>query len=67
MATEHPIEIARMLIHRHGLRAGAMAQQRVEEARIGGRTDELDRWHSVQAAVAELRRTANQGTAPSVN
>ena len=66
MATEHPIEIARMLIDRHGLRAGAVAQQRVEEARMAGRTDELDRWHSVQAAVAELRRTAHQGAAPTV-
>ncbi len=67
MATEHPIEIARMLIDRHGLRAGAVAQQRVDEARMAGRTEELDRWHSVQAALAELRRTASQATAPGVN
>ncbi len=64
MPAQDPIALARMLIDRHGLRAGAVAQERVAEARLAGRTVELDRWHSVQAALAELRRTAHQGTAP---
>ncbi len=58
MPSEHPLDLARMLIDRHGLRAGAVAEERATEAQHAGRTAELDRWRAVQAAVAELRRTA---------
>jgi hypothetical protein len=61
MPVEDPIQTARMLIDRHGLRAGAVAEERANEAQLAGQTVELDRWRSVQAAIAELRRTAPQG------
>ena len=67
MDTKDPIELARMLIDRHGVRAGAVVQERVNEAQHAGQTAELDLWRSVQAAVAELRRTAHQAKAPTVN
>jgi hypothetical protein len=58
---EDPIHLARMLIECHGLRAGAVAQERANEAQLAGATAELDRWRAVQAAIAELRRTAPEG------
>lgn len=62
---QDPIQVARMLIGRHGLRAAAVAEERAKEAHLAGQTADLDRWRSVQAAVAELRRTAHQGGAPA--
>ncbi len=62
---DNPIETARALIDRHGLRAGAVAEHCADEARLAGRTQELDHWRSVQAALAELRRTAHQ-SAPAM-
>lgn len=61
----NPIEIARLLIARHGLRAGAVAQERAEEARLSGSPAQLDRWSAVQAALADLRRSARQGMFPA--
>lgn len=63
---QDPIQVARMLIDRHGLRAGAVAEERAKEAHLAGQTADLDHWRSVQAAIAELRRTAHQGGAPAV-
>lgn len=63
MQTEQPIELARMLIDRHGLRAAAVAEERATEAQLAGAAAEFDRWRSVQAAIAELRRTAPHGAA----
>lgn len=65
MQTQDPIQVARMLIDRHGMRAGAVAEQRASEARLAGAVAELDHWSAVQAAIAELRRTAHQATAPT--
>ena len=59
---QDPIQVARMLIDRHGLRAGAVAQERISEAQQSGETAELDHWRSVQAALIELRRTVPRGT-----
>jgi hypothetical protein len=41
----------------HGLRAGAVAEERIAESRLGGDTTGLERWQNVRAAIAELRRT----------
>lgn len=62
-STQHPIDMARDLMDRHGLRASAVAEQAAQEANLAGRTAEFDHWQSVRAAIAELRRTAAQATA----
>jgi len=64
-SAQDSIQIARNLIDRHGLRAGAVAEQAASEAQLAGQAAELDRWRSVQAAIAELRRTAHQGAKPA--
>jgi hypothetical protein len=66
MAQHDPTQVARMLIDRHGLRAGAVASEHVHEAETAGETAQLDHWRSVQAAVMELKHTERQGTARSV-
>lgn len=48
---------ARNLMEVHGLRAGAVAEERIAESRLGGDTTGLERWQNVRAAIAELRRT----------
>jgi hypothetical protein len=53
-----PVTTARMLIERHGLRAAAVAQEYASEAQLGGEAMAMARWQAVQAAIAELRRTA---------
>jgi hypothetical protein len=58
MQAEDPVRVARTLIDRHGLRAAAVAEQQANEAQLAARVEKLDFWRSVQAAVAELRRTA---------
>ncbi|HUC17360.1 MAG TPA: hypothetical protein VMA37_06705 [Acetobacteraceae bacterium] len=58
MQAEGPIHVARALIDRHGVRAAAVAEQRVSEAQLAAKIDELDFWRAVQSAIAELRRTA---------
>ncbi len=63
MAAQDPLDLARMLIDRHGIRASAVAEERAKEAQLAGHVAELDRWRSVQAAIAELRRTARQPSA----
>jgi hypothetical protein len=55
---QDPIGVARLMIRRHGLRAGAVAAARASEAQLGGAPAELDRWRAVQTAISELRRTA---------
>ncbi len=57
-ASEDPVQVARMLIYRYGLRAAAVAQERASEAQTGGATKGLDHWRQVKSAIAELRRTA---------
>jgi hypothetical protein len=53
--SQNPIQAARRLIERHGLRAGAVAQEYASEARLGGQTASADHWQSVQVAIAELK------------
>ena len=60
MAPEDPILIARGLIARHGQRAVAFAETRLEEARLSGDTAALEHWSAVAAAAAELRRTGRR-------
>ena len=40
----------------HGLRAQAVVQERVAEARQQGDAAGVDRWQNIAAAIAELRR-----------
>lgn len=51
---------ARMLMSGHGLRAGAVAQERVNQARAASDTQALERWRAVQAAIEEMRTTAHK-------
>jgi hypothetical protein len=48
---------AQNLMAVHGLRAQAVAQERIAEARQQGDTFGLERWQNVEAAINELRRT----------
>ena len=50
-------QIARNLMVVHGLRAQALVQERLAEARLQGDHTGLERWQNVHAAIAELRRT----------
>jgi hypothetical protein len=51
-------ETALSMIRLHGLRAQAVAMERIAEMRQQGDVAGLDRWHQVHAAICELRRTA---------
>ncbi|MGH7077577.1 MAG: hypothetical protein ACREFU_05715 [Acetobacteraceae bacterium] len=51
------------MINRHGIRAEAVAEERVIEARLAGNAAELDLWQAVQLAIAEFRRTAPRNAA----
>lgn len=53
-------ETARQMIKRHGLRAQAVALERVQEMRVQGDAAGLDRWQAIFAAICELRRSAKQ-------
>jgi hypothetical protein len=57
-------EAARMLIKRHGLRAQAVALERVQEMRVQGNAAGLDRWQAIFAAICDLRRSAGQRVGP---
>jgi hypothetical protein len=48
---------AQNLMAVHGLRAQAVAQERMAEARQQGDTFGMERWQNVDAAISELRRT----------
>jgi hypothetical protein len=52
------LDIARMMIRRHGLRAQAVAMEHAAEMRLQGDAAGLDRWQRTHAAICELRRTA---------
>ena len=66
MPTHDPIQVAHMLIDRHGLRAGAVAEQCASEAHHAGAAEALDRWRAVQSVIVELRRTAHRDSPPAV-
>jgi hypothetical protein len=53
-------QIARNLINVHGLRAQAVVQERISEARLAGDRAGLDRWQNVRAAIGELRQTSQR-------
>jgi hypothetical protein len=57
-------EAARMLIKRHGLRAQAIALERVQEMRVQGDAAGLNRWQEIFAAICDLRRSAGQRIGP---
>jgi hypothetical protein len=48
---------AQKLMMAHGLRAQAVVNERMAEARQQGDTSELERWQNVEVAIAELRRS----------
>ncbi len=48
---------AQNLIAVHGLRAQAVVQERIAEARQQGDTVALERWQNVEFAISDLRRT----------
>jgi uncharacterized protein YhfF len=50
-------QTAQSLIRLHGLKAQAVAEHRVEEARLSGNTDALDQWQQIHAMICELKRT----------
>jgi hypothetical protein len=53
-------QIARNLMSVHGLRAQAVVQERLAEARLAGDRAGLDRWQNVRAAIGELRQASRQ-------
>ena len=50
----------------HGLRAHAVVQERMAEARQQGDTTAQERWQNVQAAIAELRHSAPRRPTPTL-
>jgi hypothetical protein len=54
---------AQNLIAVHGLRAQAVVQERIAESRTRGDASGMERWQNVEAAIAELRRTAPRAAA----
>lgn len=61
MAEQDPTQLARMLIDRHGLRAGAVAAEHAREAELAGEDSAITRWRAVQMAIMELKRTERGG------
>jgi hypothetical protein len=57
-------ETARLMIKRHGLRAQAIALERVQEMRVQGDAAGLNRWQAIYAAICEMRRSAGQRLGP---
>ena len=48
---------AQNLMTVHGLRAGAVVQEHIAEARQQGDVSGLEKWQNVEAAITDLRRT----------
>ncbi len=57
LPTRDPVRTARDMMDRYGLRAAAMAEAHAAEAEAAGERAQVDHWHSVAAAISELRRT----------
>jgi hypothetical protein len=53
---------ARNLIAVHGLRAQAVVQERLAEARNQGDTSGMERWQNVEAEIHAVRRAAQDAT-----
>ncbi|MGE0222852.1 MAG: hypothetical protein AB7F35_20555 [Acetobacteraceae bacterium] len=60
MQASEALETARSMIRLHGLRAQAIAEERVAEMRQQGDTAGLERWQQVHGAIRELRRTLHE-------
>ena len=58
MRNPSSLDIARLTIRRHGLRAQAVAMERAAEMRLQGDAAGFDHWQAIGAAIRELRRTA---------
>ncbi|HTR16875.1 MAG TPA: hypothetical protein VMI52_07570 [Acetobacteraceae bacterium] len=56
MQTQDPIETAKALLQRHGLRARAVAQEHVAESQVQGDTAAFAHWESVARTLDELRQ-----------
>jgi hypothetical protein len=56
MQMTDPREVARQLMQRHGLRAGAVAQERAEECRAQGDQEGFVNWTRIHDVIPELRR-----------
>ena len=56
---------AQNLMAVHGLRAQAVVQERLAEARNQGDTAGVDRWRNVAAAIAQLRGSAPEHALPA--
>jgi hypothetical protein len=54
------LNIARMMIQRHGLHAGAVAHEREVVAQLTPDIEGLNLWRSVQNAISELRGTSRK-------
>ncbi len=63
MNMSHPVDVARLMIRRHGLKAQAVAMSRITEQRQYGDTAARHQWEQIHAAICELRRTAPPGAA----
>jgi hypothetical protein len=57
MQTPDILRTARDMIRRHGLRAQAMAAQRVAELRGQGQSADFEQWEQIYAVICELQRT----------
>jgi hypothetical protein len=58
MTGENTIELARALIQRHGMRAGAVAQEQAAEKQAHHDYEGAEHWQAVARAVTELRAEA---------
>jgi len=52
--TATPLETARDLIKRHGIRAKAVAEEHAAEQRHAGNPDAIQHWQAVASAVERL-------------
>ena len=59
MPQQNASETARMMLRLHGLRAQAIALERVSEMRQQGDAQGLDHWRQIHLAICELRQAAN--------
>jgi hypothetical protein len=58
MKQSNGLDVARMMIRRHGLQAQAVASERLAEMRQQHDAAGVDHWQQTYAAIRELRRTA---------
>jgi hypothetical protein len=59
MSESNSKQTAQNLMAVHGLRAQAVVNERIAEARQQGDASGLERWQDVEAAIGELRRSGS--------